>query len=85
MIACDITTPELVDNNSELSGFTATEDDEFDIPDIVDVNKLIGDVMADLATMIKRSGAVIQVADMPVLNLYESEMRQMGLSAFIRS
>ena len=36
MIACDITTPELVDNNSELSGFIATEDDEFDIPDIVD-------------------------------------------------
>lgn len=51
----------------------------------VDVNKLIGDVMADLATMIKRSGAVIRVADMPVLNLYESEMRQIFQNLIINS
>ena len=42
----------------------------------IDVNKLISEVIADLATMIKKSCAVINVADMPVLNLYETEMRQ---------
>jgi len=41
-----------------------------------DVSKLIGDVIADLATLIKKSGAVIQIEEMPVMNLYEAEMRQ---------
>ena len=42
----------------------------------VDCNKLIGDVIADLATVVKKSGAVIYMDKMPRLNLYEIEMRQ---------
>ncbi|MBC8047198.1 MAG: PAS domain S-box protein [Fimbriimonadaceae bacterium] len=42
----------------------------------VDCNKLIDDVIADLDTVIKTSRAVIKITDMPKLNLYEIEIRQ---------
>jgi signal transduction histidine kinase len=42
----------------------------------VDCKKLIDDVIADLETTIKTSKAVIEVAEMPKLNLYESDIRQ---------
>ncbi|HMJ67615.1 MAG TPA: ATP-binding protein [Cyclobacteriaceae bacterium] len=42
----------------------------------VDCNKLIADVLADLTTMIEKSDADITVSPLPVLNLYEVEMRQ---------
>jgi len=43
----------------------------------VDFKKLIYDVMADLDTMIKTSNAAIEVTEMPQLNVYEIEMRQL--------
>ena len=43
----------------------------------VDFKKLIFDVMADLDTMIKTSNAAIEVTEMPQLNVYEIEMRQL--------
>jgi light-regulated signal transduction histidine kinase (bacteriophytochrome) len=43
----------------------------------VDCNKLIDEVIADLAIMIKKSGAVIHFSEMPVLNLYEIEIQQL--------
>src|SRR4030042_970439 len=43
----------------------------------VDCKKLIEDVIADLGTMVKTSNAVIEVAEMPKLNLYESDIRQL--------
>jgi light-regulated signal transduction histidine kinase (bacteriophytochrome) len=42
----------------------------------VDCKILIDEVIADLETMIKTSKAVIEVTQMPKLNLYETEMRQ---------
>ncbi|HMH33288.1 MAG TPA: ATP-binding protein [Puia sp.] len=42
----------------------------------VDCKKLIGDVLSDLGIMIKTSSAVIEVTEMPQLNLYEIEIRQ---------
>jgi len=42
----------------------------------VDCKKLIDDVVADLETMIKTSKAVIEVTEMPRLNLHESDIRQ---------
>ena len=42
----------------------------------VDCKKLIDDVIDDLETMIKTSNAVIEVTEMPELNLYETEIRQ---------
>lgn len=42
----------------------------------VDCNKLVADVLADLATVIDQSDADIRVSPLPVLNLYEVEMRQ---------
>jgi light-regulated signal transduction histidine kinase (bacteriophytochrome) len=43
----------------------------------VDCNTLINDVIADLAIMIKKSGAKIHVEKMPLLNLYDTEIRQL--------
>jgi len=43
----------------------------------VDFKKLIFDVMADLDNMIKTSNAAIEVTEMPQLNVYEIEMRQL--------
>ena len=42
----------------------------------VDCNILVKDMIADLETMIKTSNAVIEVGEMPVLNVYETELRQ---------
>ena len=42
----------------------------------VDCNKLVADVLADLATVIAKSDADISISPLPVLNLYEVEMRQ---------
>jgi signal transduction histidine kinase len=41
-----------------------------------DCKVLINEVIADLGTVIKSSNAVIEVAKMPTLNLYETEIRQ---------
>ena len=43
----------------------------------VDCNHLIANVIADLKTIIKTSNAVIKVTEMPKLNLYEPEIRQL--------
>jgi light-regulated signal transduction histidine kinase (bacteriophytochrome) len=43
---------------------------------LVDCKTLIYDVIADLETMIKTSNAVIEVEQMPILKLYETEIRQ---------
>ena len=43
----------------------------------VDCKKLIYDVIADLDTMIKTSNAAIEVTEMPRLNVYEIEIRQL--------
>jgi light-regulated signal transduction histidine kinase (bacteriophytochrome) len=43
----------------------------------VDCNELVNNVISDLQTMIKNSNAVIGVAKMPRLNLYEIEIRQL--------
>jgi PAS domain S-box-containing protein len=43
----------------------------------VDCKQLINDVLADLENTIATSKAIIEVEDMPVLNLYDSEMRQL--------
>lgn len=42
----------------------------------VDCNDLVADVLADLDTVIEKSGAAICISPLPVLNLYEVEMRQ---------
>jgi PAS domain S-box-containing protein len=42
----------------------------------VDCKKLIDDVIADLDTVIKTSNANIEVTEMPQLNVYETEIRQ---------
>jgi len=51
----------------------------------VDIKKLIYDVMADLDTMIKASNAAIEVAEMPQLNVYEIEMRQLFQNLIINA
>ena len=43
----------------------------------VNCGKIISDVIADLGTMIRLSKAVIDVKQMPVLNMYEMEIRQL--------
>jgi PAS domain S-box-containing protein len=43
----------------------------------VDCKKLINNVVSDLQTMIKHSNAIIDVAEMPTLNLYEIEIGQL--------
>jgi len=43
----------------------------------VDCKKLINNVISDLQTMIKHSNAIVDVADMPSLNLYEIEIGQL--------
>lgn len=42
-----------------------------------DCNVLIREVLADLQTIIQTSNAKIHVADLPVINIYETEMRQL--------
>ncbi|MCD9013974.1 sensor histidine kinase [Parachryseolinea silvisoli] len=42
----------------------------------VDCNDLVADVLDDLATVIEKSDATICISPLPVLNLYEVEMRQ---------
>jgi len=51
----------------------------------VDCKKIINEVMADLETMIKASGAVIEVTEMPELNVYETEMRQVFQNLIINA
>lgn len=43
----------------------------------VDCEKLINNVVADLQTMITQSNAIVNVAEMPSLNLYEIEIGQL--------
>jgi PAS domain S-box-containing protein len=43
----------------------------------VDCKKLIVDVIADLDTLIKRTNTVINVKKMPILNVYEPELREL--------
>jgi light-regulated signal transduction histidine kinase (bacteriophytochrome) len=43
----------------------------------VNLNILVGEVLADLDTTIKSSDAVIKVSELPILNIYESEVRQL--------
>jgi signal transduction histidine kinase len=51
----------------------------------VDCNKLIADVIADLDTLIKTTNTVIEVAKMPVLNIYDTEIRQLFQNLIINS
>jgi light-regulated signal transduction histidine kinase (bacteriophytochrome) len=51
----------------------------------VDIKKLIYDVMADLGTMVKTSKAAIEVTEMPQLNVYEIEMRQLFQNLIINA
>jgi len=43
----------------------------------VDCKKIIADVLSDIETTINISGAVIEVGELPTMNLYEVEMRQL--------
>ena len=43
---------------------------------LVDCKSVIEDVITDLDSVINSSGALIEVSDMPKINLYESEIRQ---------
>jgi light-regulated signal transduction histidine kinase (bacteriophytochrome) len=43
----------------------------------IDCKKVIDDVIADLGNITKTSGATIEVGEMPVLQAYETEMRQL--------
>jgi light-regulated signal transduction histidine kinase (bacteriophytochrome) len=43
---------------------------------LVNLSSLIGDVKADLASVIQSSGALIKTGELPELNVYETEMRQ---------
>jgi PAS domain S-box-containing protein len=43
----------------------------------VDCNKLIQNVVADLQTSIRHANAVVEVAEMPELYIYETEVRQL--------
>jgi len=42
-----------------------------------DCKKVIGDVLEDLETLIKTTGTLVEVSEMPVLNIYETEMHQL--------
>ncbi len=42
----------------------------------VDLNKSVKDVLADLNTLITNSGAELNVGNMPIMNVYEIEIRQ---------
>ena len=44
---------------------------------LVDCKKLVEDVTTDLDSAISSSGAVIEISEMPRINLFESEMRQL--------
>lgn len=54
-------------------------------PSHVDCGKLIEDVIADLETTIQASGAIIDVGDMPQLNVCEIEMRQVFQNLIINA
>jgi light-regulated signal transduction histidine kinase (bacteriophytochrome) len=43
----------------------------------IDLKKIIDDVIADLKSIIQISNATIEISEMPVLNVYEVEMRQL--------
>ena len=43
---------------------------------LVNFNELVGEVLEDLETMIKTSKAIIEVTELPTLNVYETEIRQ---------
>jgi len=43
---------------------------------LVDFGKMVSSVMDDLDALIKHSGAIIEVGEMPALNAYETEIRQ---------
>lgn len=45
--------------------------------DYVDCGKIINDVLADIEPLLKASGTIVEVGDMPSLNVYEVEMRQL--------
>ncbi|MEO6722192.1 MAG: PAS domain S-box protein [Ferruginibacter sp.] len=51
----------------------------------VDCKKLIYEVMDDLDTMIRTSNAAIEVTEMPQLNVYEIEMRQLFQNLIINA
>ncbi|MDB5271653.1 MAG: hypothetical protein JWO58_20 [Chitinophagaceae bacterium] len=51
----------------------------------VDCNHLIADVMADLHTVIKNSDAIIEVSEMPILNIYEVEIGQLFQNLIINA
>ncbi len=51
----------------------------------VDCKKMLDDVISDLDTMITRSNAEIIVLEMPVLNAYEVEMRQLFQNLIINA
>jgi light-regulated signal transduction histidine kinase (bacteriophytochrome) len=51
----------------------------------VDFNKIVYDVIADLNDNIKSSDAIIEVAEMPILNAYEIEIRQVFQNLIINA
>jgi two-component system, chemotaxis family, sensor kinase Cph1 len=42
-----------------------------------DCKKLVDNVLADLEAVIKKSGAVVKLTKMPLMNVYETEIRQL--------
>ncbi|HET6226471.1 MAG TPA: PAS domain S-box protein [Bacteroidia bacterium] len=42
-----------------------------------DLKKIVEDVVADIDTLIKESQAIVEIGELPVLNVYEVEMRQL--------
>jgi len=44
---------------------------------LVQISELIKDVITDLGNMIRASGAIIIIGEMPQLSIYETEMRQL--------
>ncbi len=42
----------------------------------IDCNQLVAEVIADLETIITTSGAIVEVEELPVLNIYETDIRQ---------
>ncbi|MBA3681149.1 MAG: GHKL domain-containing protein [Bacteroidetes bacterium] len=44
---------------------------------LIDCNKLIKEVLEDLQTLINKTEASIEVTNLPTLNLYDNEMRQL--------
>jgi PAS domain S-box-containing protein len=51
----------------------------------IDCNKLIKDVITDLKNLITTSNAVIEISEMPRLNLYETEIRQLFQNLIINA